>query len=503
MPIEETNFCPFAADKTTATGDPATPMHSHLPPTWEDTDFRIINWSNGYEAWTRYATWKWDRLLWQYRAWDGDIGPADNVDFDWVRYWDSGLGDYGDPEQIGDGNFVWDADLYRWEGAAHPATAAVGGPGTLLYWVLWEDDDYIMGLYHPETRDTNDTYDDCPIEILNNTYAGWSYIAAPQGYLSARGIIALYPPPLSYSIFDGGKVHKRVGDTFWVTEYRHVRSYPVDRYTGESTVFPLADGEDETLYLYAPEDDPPPYGVRDEFVSTTAPGCTVHLRDHAGVASPTMLTPLGNPIIITGTVVIVEAGVEVGDPIPHKLYDPPTTITYWIAPAQTHLAPDEDAVVIEVRDPCEDEWGYCYARQWTRQNLSGTIQWDGMLDMYYEGELYEYNVKFCTASTVFATISVKVQDRYWTTFGGLEEPIVGPWTFEMPRIAIIEPEWESLFMVCDPAEMVLAASPAVHTPVSEAHWSGGEDPTTGTGATFMTTFRLRLGQQAIEATLFD
>jgi len=280
-----------------------------------------------------------------------------------------------------------------------------------------------------------------------------------------------------------------VGDTFWVTEYRHVRSYPVNRYTGESTASPLADGEDETLYLYAPEDDPPPYGVRDEFVSTTAPGCTVHLRDHVGVSSPTMLTPLGNPII-TGTVVVVEAGVEVGDPIPHGPNDPPTTVTYGVAPSQTHLAPVEDAVVIEVRDPCLDEWGYCYARQWTRQNLSGTIQWDGMLDMYYEGELCEYNVRFCTASTVFATISVKVQDRYWTTFGGIEEPIVGPWTFEMPKIAIIAPLYDSYYTTGTPITFQVAKSLSVTAPLSATAWSGGGTPPTGTGAAFVTSYSL-------------
>jgi hypothetical protein len=100
---------------------------------------------------------------------------------------------------------------------------------------------------------------------------------------------------------------------------------------------------------------------------------------------------------------------------------------------------------------------------------------------------------------VFARITVKVQDHYWTIYG-IQEPI-REWTREMPRISIVQPQWDSLFLVTDPAEMILLASPSVSAPVADAQWSGGEDPPTGGGSSFTTAFRLKIDEQWIEAAL--
>jgi hypothetical protein len=250
-------------------------------------------------------------------------------------------------------------------------------------------------------------------------------------------------------------------------------------------------------YYYGPDGtDAPEYIPGHIFRSTNAPGYWSHYNDHGGI--PNMLTPPQNPML-TGTVCVVKGSVDVGDPIPHQEGDPAVAISYGVAPAETMLASEADAIVVEVYYPGYEN----FKKRWEfsgAQGLSGSISWDGLLDLYDDyGNLFASNVGYCPCSTVFARITVKVRDRYWTIYG-IQEPI-REWTWEMPRISIVWPHWDSLFLVTDPAEMILLASPSVTAPVADAQWSGGEDPPSGSGSSFTTAFRMRLDEQWIVAVL--
>jgi hypothetical protein len=152
-------------------------------------------------------------------------------------------------------------------------------------------------------------------------------------------------PPAPDHIFDGGQVHFSVGSDFWLNDMVYVESYEVDPVTGQCGVYRLDDGYKTHAYHYGVTDDP---GFRQGHVfrSTAQPACWSHYQDHSGI--PNMLTPSPNPML-TGTVCVVKGSVDVGDPIPHQESDPPVAISYGVAPAETILAPDQHAIVVEVR----------------------------------------------------------------------------------------------------------------------------------------------------------
>jgi len=152
-------------------------------------------------------------------------------------------------------------------------------------------------------------------------------------------------PPAPDHIFDGGQVHFSVGSDFWLNDMVYVESYEVDPVTGQCGVYRLDDGYKTHAYHYGVTDDP---GFRQGHVfrSTAQPACWSHYQDHSGI--PNMLTPSPNPLL-AGTVCVVKWSVDVGDPIPHQESAPPVAISYGVAPAETILAPDQHAIVVEVR----------------------------------------------------------------------------------------------------------------------------------------------------------
>jgi hypothetical protein len=284
--------------------------------------------------------------------------------------------------------------------------------------------------------------------------------------------------------FDGGQVHFAVGGDFWLNDSVYVESYEVDPYTGQCGVCRLDAGYKTHAYHYGVTDDP---GFRQGHVfrSTAQPACWYHYQDHSGI--PNMLTPPQNPML-TGTVCVVKGSVDVGDPIPHQEDDPAVEISYGVAPAETILPAEPDAIVVEVYYPGYEN----FKKRWEfsgGQGLSGSFYWDGLLDLYDGyGNLVASNVGYCPCSTVFARITVKVKDRYWTIYG-IQEPI-REWTWEMPAIAIIAPPYDSHYTTGTAVGFAVVKSAAIADPLSGAVWSGGESPATGAGATFSTSYSL-------------
>jgi hypothetical protein len=475
-------------------------MHCHVAPYNEYHEPPCIIDNMGYEATgSRYAAWAQGRTLQGYRGAAG-LGPPALDDIEAVRYWNASENTYDPAQPVGDGSHWIVDDLFQWNGEGQPFDWCPPGDGSLTYFVMWVDDYYLVpgGECMPDTND-GQAYDDADIAVVNNTYAciGQIYAEDLAGYLSYLVPQQLVWPPEPDHIFDGGQVHFAVGSDFWLNDIAYVESYEVDPATGQCGVCPLDEGYKTHAYHYGVTDEPE-FRQGHAFRPTNQPACWYHYQDHSGI--PNMLTPPQNPTL-TGTVCVVKGSVDVGDPIPHQDGDPAVAISYGVAPAETILAPEPDAIVVEVYYPGYEN----FKKRWEfsgGQGLSGSFYWDGLLDLYDDyGNLFASNVGYCPCSTVFARISVKVKDHYWTIYA-IQEPI-REWTWEMPRISIIQPQWDSLFMVTDPAEMVLMASPSVTAPVSDAQWSGGEDPPTGNGSSFTTAFRLNLGGQLISATLND
>ena len=151
------------------------PMHCHVPPNWVDHPLCIVDHATEYEATEpRYMAWKYGTTLQGYRIGADLCQTLTFSDWDWVRYWIPEIQDYGDTEPIADGWRNTYDDLFQFNGEGQPYYSSPTMTGSITYWVLWIDDNYPLGTHDP------DALDSAPIAVVNNTYAGWSSIAAPQ-----------------------------------------------------------------------------------------------------------------------------------------------------------------------------------------------------------------------------------------------------------------------------------------------------------------------------------
>jgi len=402
-----------------ALGDPATPMHCHVPPYGADHPPCIVDHATGYEAIEpRYMAWKYGATLREYRIGADLCQTLTFSDWDWVRYWNPAIHDYGDKEPIADGwHYTYD-DFFNFNGEGQPYYWSPPTTGSITYWVLWIDDNYPLGTQDPYA------FDDAAITVVNNTYAGWSYITVGNRYVSYHAIDETSPPPpLSYSLFDGGKVHARVGDTFWVTESRHVRSYTVDRYTNQSTVSRLDEARDDTYYFYGdPAADNPNYLPGHLVHSTLEPGSWRHSRGHANVAY-WMLRPLGNPTI-NGFVCVVKGTLGLPGRVPNNPGEAPVTITYGVGPAEGIELAEGTAISAHVYNP--DNSSQRYTKH-LGPGLSGSFQWNGMFD----------DGTSCPTNAAFGRIKVATRDHWFTGSEPRTETTV--LSFEAPILAILYP----------------------------------------------------------------
>jgi hypothetical protein len=353
-------------------------MHCHIPPDYdEEHDLCLLDASTAEELeGSRYVAWASGRTLQDYRGLAVVAVPEYVDDMDWVQYWNHQLGRYDDPYNCYDGS-RWMGDASFWNSVQKTPDWHPPSDGTLIYIVQWFDDDYLSpGCYASGSRDPEMPYDYATIPVVNNTYAGWSYIIAADRYLSRHGINDSFPPPVEVSLFDQGKAHIAVGGNVWVTERRHIISYEVNRYTANSTICPL-EAYEECAYWYfgPPGTDDPNYIPGHVFQPTTAAGVYPFSFNHTGVGP--MLTPPGNAVL-SGQLLVCDASfLHPAPPAPGQS----AMVGYALAPNGIVL--DVQGTPPPVRLTIWDPSNATFARFWESSSVSDTFSWDGW--MYANG----------------------------------------------------------------------------------------------------------------------
>jgi len=493
-----------------ATGDPATNIHGHSPDTGADMNVYIYDtYNDAVIDGTRFQAWIYDKTLDFYRI-DSYLVPCGWHDLDRCQNYDYYLGQYGPWYPIQDFS-VGSMNLYKWNNASQPYYFVPTGEGAITYTVRWYDDNNPEGTY--------DSYVEAwaGVSVLNNCQPGGSSILVNgTDYLCYRELKTDQAVPYLDEPLNRGKFHIKINESMFLTEGRNVQNFKVDLFNGTSTSllvpsWSYATSDDARHYQYAPVENPLQY--HDVFRPTQLAGYYRHERDHAGL--PHMLTPKHDYPIVGG-ICVVDAVVwfDIGCEVPRKPGDPPVTVHYNAEPRQHdgQVSPDDPQpwlslaptpeIRVEIRDPTPDP-EFVYKKVFILENISGTFEWDGLLDKIRKSDeiIVQLNARYCLASTPFKSFAFNVEDEL---YNGANRVVYYPakqLTFLMPDISIVDPPYGSAHATGATVTFQLAKSETVVPPLSEATWTGGGTPETGTGQTFITVLASQAAEKHVVATL--